>query len=171
MNGQPTHLGLMGYTITAVIIIAVLALRMRGLQRSRTLRIEQFWIVPALYTLIAVSVLINAPPSPLGWALCAVALLLGAALGWQRGRMMRLTVDPETHAINQQASPAALIFIVVLIVIRSGLRGMAQSDVTGLHLSTLVIADVLVAMALGLISVQRLEMYLRAKRLLAEVRT
>ncbi|MFN1208694.1 hypothetical protein ACKXGD_17270, partial [Enterococcus lactis] len=75
-----------------------------------------------------------------------------------------------THAINQQVSPAALIFIVVLIAVRAGLRDVAQSGVGGVHLNALMLTDVLVAMALGLLTVQRLEMYLRARRLLTEAR-
>ncbi|MGJ3647190.1 DUF1453 domain-containing protein [Sphingomonas sp. GlSt437] len=161
---------MIGYAITAVVVVIALAFRMRGLQRARRLKVEQLWIVPAIYSVFGVVLFAASPPTPLGWLLSAVALLLGAALGWQRGRMMRLTVDPETHAINQQVSPAALIFIVVLIAVRAGLRDVAQSGVGGVHLNALMLTDVLVAMALGLLTVQRLEMYLRARRLLTEAR-
>lgn len=157
--------------VTVAIVLLVLSLRLRGLRRSRPLKIEQLWIVPAIYAVIATVVLVEAPPTPIGWVLCLVGLAAGAALGWQRGRMMRIEVDPETHALNQQASPAALFFIIALIVVRSGARGLAESGALGgMHLSALLITDVLVMMALGLLATQRIEMYLRARRLLDAAR-
>lgn len=157
--------------ITIAVVAMVLALRFRGMRRSRPLKIDQLWIVPAIYLVIAAVVIAQSPPTLTGWLLCAVGLVIGVALGWQRGRMMRIEVDPETHALNQQASPAALFFIIALIVVRSGARGLAESGALGgMHLSALLITDVLVMMALGLLATQRIEMYLRARRLLDAAR-
>jgi len=48
---------------------------------------------------------------------------------------------------------------------------MMQSGRGGLfHMSPATLTDILVAFALGLLAVQRLEMFLRARRLLAEAR-
>ncbi|WP_235523971.1 hypothetical protein [Sphingomonas sp. Leaf33] len=99
-------------------------------------------------------------------------MLLGAALGWQRGKFMRITVDPATHALNQSSSPAAILFIVALILARSAGRAALASG-TGtamLHLNTIAITDMLIAFGLGLFAAQRLEMYLRGRRLLDEAR-
>lgn len=167
MQGTAGHPNLISYAIAAIVVLAFLALRMRGIRRERPLKVGLLWIVPAIYTVLAAANLIEFPPSPIGWLLCAGALAVGAALGWQRGRMMRLTVDPATQSVNQSASPAAIVFIVVLIAIRAGARSMAQSaQAGGLHLSALLLTDLLVAMAVGLLATQRLEMYLRARRLL-----
>jgi hypothetical protein len=83
---------------------------------------------------------------------------------------MRIHVDPETQSLNQVASPIALLFIVALIALRMAIRagtayeaGLGQVDVP-------LITDCLVAMALGLLSMTRLEIYLRGSRLLAEAR-
>lgn len=155
------------YAITAVVIVVVLMLRLRGMNRVRPLKIDRLWIVPAIYAAIATIVFVEFPPTPVGWALCLGALLIGAGLGWQRGRMMRLSVDPATQSINQSASPAAILFIIVLIGVRFGVRSLAGAgDIGGIHLTAMLLTDLLVAMALGLLSVQRLEMYLRARRLL-----
>jgi hypothetical protein len=75
---------------------------------------------------------------------------------------MRINIDPETHELNQQASPAAMLFILVLIVIRQGLR--MEAGTMGFNAAFLT--DLLVLFALGLFSATRLEMFLRARRML-----
>jgi hypothetical protein len=92
---------------------------------------------------------------------------MGAAVGWQRGKMMHIHVDPETHALNQKASPAAMFFLIALIVVRSAARGVVGQESS---VSPAMLTDPLIAFALGMFTLTRLEMYLRAKRLLEEVR-
>ena len=159
------------YAITAVIVVVVLALRLRGMSRMRRLRLETLWVIPAIYCVFAGVMFYEYPPQGLGWLACGVALVAGAAIGWQRGKLMRIHVDPETHTLNQRASPAAMLFIIVLIAVRFGAREMlANGAGAGLHLSTILVTNALVALALGLFAATRLEMYLRAKRLLDEAR-
>jgi hypothetical protein len=79
---------------------------------------------------------------------------------------MRITVDPVTHQRNQQSSPAALLFIVLLIVIRQALR----YEGAALGLNVLQLTGILLASGLGLFAATRAEMFLRARRLLAEAR-
>jgi hypothetical protein len=93
-------------------------------------------------------------------------LVIGAAVGWQRGKMMHIHVDPETHALNQKASPAAILFLVALIAVRSFGRGLLGSE----GLSPAMLTDPLIAFALGMFTLTRVEMYLRAKRLLEQAR-
>ncbi|MEO6312799.1 MAG: hypothetical protein ABIO47_11095 [Sphingomicrobium sp.] len=114
--------------------------------------------------------MVATPPNASGWGLCLVGLALGSLLGWQRGRMMRIDVDPATHRLTATQSPAAIMFIVVLIAVKSTMRGVDVASVGGLHLTPQSLTDVLIVFALGLLGVQRLEMYLRARRLLADAR-
>ncbi len=158
-----------GYVITAVIVAFVLALRMRRLSRPRPLKLERLWIFPTLYLVLASVMLFEFPPSGWQWALCGVALVVGAALGWQRGRMMHIEVNSETHALNQRASAGALLLIIALVAVRVGARGLAGEGGM-LHLNTLVLTDVLIVMALGLFTAQRVEMYLRGRLLLDTAR-
>lgn len=159
------------YAVSFVLIGIVLYFRVKRLSRSRPLKIEQLWIVPAIYGGVAAYMFYQFPPAgALGWSLCGVALLLGGALGWQRGKMMHIEVDPETHALNQRASASAVVFLVALIAVRTVLRALMVEGQTMLHLNAMTLTDVLIALALGLFAVQRLEMYLRAKRMLAEAR-
>jgi hypothetical protein len=160
---------LIGYAITAVIIALVMAFRLRRMSRAMPLKVERLWIVPALYAVLAATMVVTSPPQGLGWIGCAASLGLGCLLGWQRGRMMRIEVDPETHALSARSSPWAILFIVALVLLRTGLRAAAQSGV-GLHVSATTLTDVLVAFALGLLGMQRLEMYLRARRVLEAAR-
>src|SRR4051812_38137170 len=165
--GEPNPM--IRYAIMAVVLSIVLIIRFRRMNKSRPLKVERLWIIPALYLVIAVIAFVATPPDAAGWAWCAIAFALGAALGWQRGRLMRIEVDPQSHDVTMVQSPAAFLFIVILIAIRSGLRDAARNNVVGfLHMSPASLTDILVAFALGLLSVQRLEMFLRARRLLAE---
>jgi membrane protein CcdC involved in cytochrome C biogenesis len=153
------------YAITGAIIAIVFAIRWRRMSRVRPLKLERLWVFPALYAAVAAYMFVQHPPQGLAWLFCFGALVAGAALGWQRGKTMRITVDPETHTLNQSASPAAVLFIVALVAVRSAAR-MALTGDNVLHLNAWAVTDMLIALALGLFTAQRLEMYLRAKRLL-----
>jgi membrane protein CcdC involved in cytochrome C biogenesis len=167
MQVQPVHQSWISYAITIVIVLAVLALRMRGMSKMRPLKLETLWVVPVLYLAVAVMMFFQLPPA--GWVAVAsaIGLVLGAAFGWQRGKMMQIHVDPETHALNQKASPAAMFFLIALILVRMGAKTIlgAESNV-----SPAMLTDPLIAFALGMFTLQRVEMYLRARRLLDEAR-
>jgi hypothetical protein len=153
--------------ITGFVVALVLLLRYRGMKRASRLRLETLWIVPALFGLAFVVSLYEAPPaSPLGFLWLAIAAAAGAALGWQRGKLMRISVDPVTHQLNKQNSPAALLFIVLLIVARQGLRYEAAA--AGINI--LKITGIMLAFGFGLLAATRAEMFVRARRLLGEAR-
>jgi hypothetical protein len=154
--------------LTAAIVALVLALRVRNLRRVRRLRLETLWIVPAVLAVaFAFATWEYPPPDALGWVWLALAAAIGAALGWQRGKLMRIAIDPETHTLNQQSSPAALLFVVLVIVARQGMRYEAAA----LGINMLKVTGILLAFALGLLAATRAEMFLRARRLLAAART
>lgn len=158
--------GWISYAIPAVVIAVVFALRWRRMRRVQPLKLERLWIFPALYAVVAVAMVVRFPPVGWGWAFCLFALAAGAALGWQRGKLMRITVDPATHTLNQTASPAAMLFLLLLIAVRSGARQVLVAD-NALHLNAMAVTDMLMALALGLFATTRLEMYLRGRRMLA----
>jgi len=173
MHAQAAAPSWISYAVPAAVFLLVMAWRARNVGRLRPLKMERLWIIPALYLVVAAGMFLQHPPvTPLAWMLCALALAIGAALGWQRGRLMRIHVDPETHAINQQSSMAALVFIFALILVRSAMRSAASAmgGASLLHLNAMALTDILVALALGLLGAQRLEMYLRARRLLEAAR-
>jgi len=167
VQAHPVQPSWISYAITIGIVVIVLAFRMRRMGQMRPLKIETLWVVPVLYLVVAVLMFWQLPPT--GWVAiaCIVAVLIGAAVGWQRGKMMHIHVDPETHALNQKASPAAMFFLIALIVVRSGARTVLGE--TG-GVSPAMLTDPLIAFAFGMFTLTRLEMYVRAKRLLEEVR-
>jgi len=157
---------LIQYGITALVVGLILALRLRRMAKARPLTLERLWIVPALYALLVASLFLRTQPSLGGWAICAAALVVGAGLGWQRGKMMQLSVDPETHQLNQKASIGGLLFIVVLIAVKM----IGQAEGSALHLNVMLLTQAFGSMALGLFSAMRVEMYLRGRRLLDQAR-
>ena len=161
--------GWISYAVTAVIIAVVFAIRWRRMRVVKPLRLERLWIFPACYAAVALFLVVSYPPQGLAWLFCAIALGIGAALGWQRGKMMRITIDPDSHALNTTSSPAAVLFLVAIVAVRTGARAVI-GDGHALHLDPFALTDMLVALALGLLTVQRIEMYLRAKRMLDAVR-
>jgi len=165
---QPVHQAWISYAITIGIIVVIMALRMRRMGRMRPLKLETLWVVPVMYLVVAVLMFVQLPPT--GWAAvaCVVGLAIGAAVGWQRGKMMHIHVDPATHALNQKASPAAMFFLIALIIVRTGARSILGQE-SGV--SPAMLTDPLIAFALGMFTLQRVEMYLRARRLLDEVRS
>ena len=167
VQGQPPHQSWVSIAITVAIVGIVLALRMRRMGRMRSLKLETLWVVPTLYLVVAGLMYWQLPPR--GWVAVAsaVGLAVGAAVGWQRGTMMEIHINPETHALNQKPSPAAMFFLIALIVVRSGARAVLGE--TG-NVSPAMLTDPLIAFALGMFSLTRLEMYLRAKRMLEEVK-
>jgi hypothetical protein len=148
------------------IAAVVLLFRARRMARSRPLRLERLWIVPALYLLVVAALFVAQPPSAQGWGAAALGLLVGTTLGWQRGKAMLIAVDPDTHALTQRSSPMAFVLLAALI----GLRQFARLEGSSLGFDLALVTDGLAALALGLLSSQRLEMFLRGRRLLAEAR-
>ena len=154
------------YGFMALVFVLVLVLRTRSLRRERPLKLEQLWIVPTLYGAVAALMFWRMPPHGTGWLWCLLALAAGGAIGWWRGTHMTITVDPNTHRLNQRGSAMAVIVIVALIAVRFATMIAVQRGL--IHVGAAALTDPLIAFALGLFSLTRLEMYLRAKRMLAE---
>jgi membrane protein CcdC involved in cytochrome C biogenesis len=167
MHTHPVQQSWVSYAITIGIVVVVMGLRMRRMGKMRPLKLGSLWIVPALYLAVAAVMFWQLPPTGSVAIASAVGLAIGAGVGWQRGKMMHIHVDPETHALNQKASPAAMIFLIALILVRSLARSILGQDS---NISPAMLTDPLIAFALGMFTLTRLEMYLRARRLLEEAR-
>lgn len=168
MNGQPQSP--LAYLIPIVTIAIVMFFRFRSMGKARPLRLERLWVVPAIYLALTVLLFAQMTPHGLGWLWAVLALAAGGAIGWYRGAAMKIHVDPETHALNQTASPLAMLFLLALIGVRFAIRAGAAYEAGLGHVDVVLVTDCLVAFALGLLSVTRLEMFLRGSRLLREAR-
>ncbi len=168
MNGSN---GLLPTLMPIGIVMLVVALRWWRGQKMRRLRLETMWVLPLLFTALAGTMYVTMPPVGWGWLLCIVALGIGLLLGWQRGRLMWIEVDPVTHRLNHRPSPAALLFILAIVVVRIAVKqAMAHGGASMLHLNAATMTDAMIALAWGVIVAQRVEMFVRAKRLLAAAR-
>jgi hypothetical protein len=163
MHGQNS---LTSYVVMGIAIVLIIALRFRRMGRDRPLRLDGLWVLPAIYLAILIVAVAQAPPDTTGWTLIGIGLVLGGVAGWLRGRTITIGVDPATGTLNQRASPLGLILLVVLIAVRYALRTLAH-EASPVHLSAAAIVDAFLALAFGLIAMQRLEMFLRGRKLLA----
>jgi hypothetical protein len=160
---------ILGPLITVVILAVIL---WRRNSRPRQLRIERLWIRPLLFAVI-VSATVSATPfpfDPISLAVMAVALAIGAGLGWQRGRFMHIDVHPETHDVTSRVSPVGMIFILAVLGLRLLLRGAALESRSALGIPAAAITDGLILLLGAMIVAQSLEMWLRASRLLEAAR-
>jgi hypothetical protein len=158
------------YLIPVVVIGLVLYFRLKAMGKARPLRLERLWIIPAVYLALAIFLFAQMTPHGFGWLWAGLAFVFGSAIGWYRGKTMRINVDPETHALNQTASPIAFLVILVLIGLRYAIRAGTAYEAGIGNVDVALITDCLVVMALGLLSMTRLEMYLRGSRLLNQAR-
>jgi membrane protein CcdC involved in cytochrome C biogenesis len=155
---------------TISIVLVAMALRMRRMRRARPLRIEHLWIVPAIFLAIAGLVLWQMPPTLNDTPWLIGALVMGGVIGWYRGKTMRISVDPATHAVSQSASPWAMIFLVALLGVRYAARYFLAEEAESWHISLNVLTDAPLVLLVGMLTLTRIEMYLRAQKLLKAAR-
>jgi hypothetical protein len=169
MPGPPPGAPLASYLVPLAVVLLVVVLRN---SRPRRLRIERLWLYPAIYLVLLATTLAAAPPpvTPLSVGLLIAAFALGAALGWQRGRFMQIHIHPETHDLTSRASPIGLVFIFGVLVLRYAARDLLAGQAGALHLPVVAIGDAFIVLAVAMLSVQRLEVWMRASRMLAEAR-
>jgi hypothetical protein len=155
---------------TVVVGLLVMGLLVRRNLRPRQLKIERLWIRPLLFALIT-GTTVGASPVPfdaVSLSVFVLALGLGAALGWQRGRFMHILVDPETHDLTVRASPVGIVLIVGLLGLKVLLRGARLDSHSLFGVPAAALTDGVVFLLGATVVAQSLEMWLRARRLLAE---
>ena len=155
--------------IAIAVAVAIVAWRNR---RPQKLRMERLWVRPMLFALIIAASLVSspAPLTAVSIGLLFIAVAIGAGLGWQRGRFMRIEVDPETHAVTSRASVVGVVFIVAILALRMVLRSSALEGHAALGVPAIAITDALVLLLGAMIVTQNLEMWLRARGLLEAAR-
>lgn len=164
-HGQPNPLA---YVIAILVILPLLYFRLRRMMKPTPLKLDRMWIRPVIFLAVGILVLVATPPRAEDWFWFALAALLGAVLGWQWGRAMAIHVDPENGTLTTRGSQAAMIMIVLMLAIRVGLRTGMRMESAALHLDAAMIADIFIVFAAILFAARGLEMFLRARRVLAE---
>jgi hypothetical protein len=151
--------------------IAALVIVLRN-SRPRQLKIERLWVLPALYVILAASALAEAPPppTPLSIAILVGSVAVGAAIGWQRARFTQIHIHPETHELSSRSSPIGILFIFAILVVRFAARDLLAGNARLLHLPLVAITDGFLLLAIAMLTTQRLEVWQRASRMLAEAK-
>ena len=98
--------------------------------------------------------------------LIGIGVALGCVAGWWRGKTITIEKEPD-GSLKAQASPLGLILVIGLFAARAGLREVMQTNAAAWHLDAVVVTDAFMLFAVGLIVMQRVEMYIRARRVLA----
>lgn len=164
-TGQLSIGAWVGAAVIGGFVLLRIARISRDSARTQTLELGTLWISPVVYLAMVVLVLLLQPPKGWDWLWLAVGAALGGVLGWWRGKTVEIKVHSVTGALTTRASPAAALFLVGLIAVRYALRFLLEGQAGALHLTVQLVGDTLVAFALGLIVMQRVEMTLRAIRL------
>ena len=157
------------YIVTPLIAL-ILILRMRRVNTTRRLRLEWLWVTPAIMIGMVGFLMWRVPPQGDEWGWLGLAAIAGGLVGWYRGKMMRITVDPDTHALNQQVSPAAMIFIMVIVAVRYAARALMEEQAAVWHINAIFITDIFLVFVVAMLTLTRIEMALRARRILVEAR-
>jgi hypothetical protein len=167
MHGIPPGAAVWANLIPLV-MIAIVVIRN---SRARTIRIERMWISPLLVSALTIWTFSQSPPpSSVGLTMDLVALGVGALLGWWRARASRFTIDPETHVITSKVSMAGMLLILGIFAARYLLRTLLTADSSALHVSAIEAGDSFLLLAVGLVSAQRIEWLIRARKMIAEAR-
>jgi hypothetical protein len=155
--------------MTLVIPLVVIGLVILRNSRARRLRIETLWIAPVLVAvMIGLALAQEGAPTPLGLGVELAGVVIGAVIGWWRARFTHIEIDQQTHQLTSRASPLGMLIILGVFALRYGLR-MYAAEGAGQY--GLLATDALLAMTVGLVCAQRLEIALRASRLLAAHRS
>ena len=154
------------YVFVGACFALAIVIRVRQFGKPQRLRLGTLWIIPAIFILLAALIFTAFPPSGLGWLWIGLGLMLGSAIGWQRGRLVEIGIDRGTGRLNQRSSPAALLFIGVLIAVRWALHFIVALSDARWHLGAMLVSGIFIAFAIGVLTAFRIEIFMRARRLL-----
>lgn len=158
-----------------LILVPVLYFRLRRLTRAQPLKLNRLWIRPAIFLALTLLVLLLPQPGhhaarpflAQDWAWLALAAGLGGVAGWHWGRTMAIEVHPEDGTLMATGGQAAILVLVVLILFRLGLRTGLEIEGRAWHLDVILISDALIVFTAGLFTLRAVEMYLRARQVMA----
>jgi hypothetical protein len=165
MNNDPLH-SLLPYLPLAIVVIMLF----RRTRRSRVIRPERLWIMPAILIVAAGFYVFGAikagrPLSASDWLVVLGTGVVGAALGAVRAHSVQLKRHPDTGAIEATLSAWGLILIVAWI---GGRMFLKQSGWIGASAPFGVYTDASMSLALGAVLAQAIVLTRRCQAVAAE---
>jgi hypothetical protein len=170
MQQQPS--GLI-YLVALLVLLPLLYLRLRRMMKPQALKLKQLWVRPAILIALGVFVVFwpvpgRAPLGPSDYVWLALAGVLGGAAGWQWGRTTKLHMHPENGTVMQTGSMAGMMVFLFLVLMRTGLRAGLGAQAAAWHINMLLVADVSIVFSALLFAVRGLEIFLRARAIMAQ---
>ncbi len=152
--------------IPVLVILPILYFRMRRSLKAQRLKPGSLLIRPALIIVVAIGVMVAAPPQPQDIFWFVLAGLVGAAAGWQWGKTTQLHLHPEDGTVMSTSSQAGMLVLIALVLFRYGLRAGVGLESGAMHLNVALFTDISITFSALLFSARGLEIYLRAQKLL-----
>lgn len=155
------------YLLPLLIVIPILYFRSRRMSAPQPLKLPQLWIRPAVLVVLAGVVIATSPPLQADWPWLALAAGLGIVAGWFWGRTMAIHVHHEDGTLMTTGGQAAVFVLIALIVIRMALNTGLRMEAQDWKIDPILISDASIVFAAALFAMRGLEMFLRARRVMA----
>lgn len=158
-------------TVLAFLVAGgVLFLRFRRMAREQELKPARLWVLPAILFVVLAFTTIAVPPPLWGLAVMLAAFAAGGLVGWKRGQLTHIRRDGEKWM--QKSSPLALALLIGVIafkfIVRQATGGDALPDAgKPLDSTAQIVSDALLAFLVAMVSMTRIEMAIRCKRIAA----
>lgn len=145
-------------------------------RKPRRMQVNRLWIIPATVVAgISAGLIFGRPAgATFYWVesvLGAAGLAAGAIAGWWRGSLMRLAVNGEDRTIKAQVSPLGLVFMLGLLTCRRAVEYLVETGALILPFNPLIVVQTLLLFVAATVVSQRVELWVRAHRLLNESRS
>ena len=158
---------LISFGVIAVVFVALMAWRMRRMMTATPFNPYRAWVLPMIFIVFLVLAFLRAwPLGATEWVWVAAAGAAGAGLGWLRGKSITMTYDPVTRQIFAQGGAMAMIFIVVLIVVRTGLNYYLHTQGGSLGIRSEAADVIFSTLGAGLFIARSIELGVRGHRML-----
>jgi hypothetical protein len=158
------------YLITFAVVALFMGFRIWRSSRAQKLKIERMWIRPAILLVILGVSIAGQPPTldPITLAALAVVTVIGLALGLLRGRMVKVSIHPETHDLTSQQSPWGTMIFLAVMVVRTGSRFVlrGEQEIAGIPVTDII--DGLTLAYAGSVVGLQIDIWMRARKLLAD---
>jgi membrane protein CcdC involved in cytochrome C biogenesis len=166
------HSSSTSYLIGVAVFVIVMAIRVSRQRTAKPMNMSTFWLLPALYSVLLGGAVVamlafgNVDVTATSAAMLAGSLVVGTGAGWWRGRFMHIEIDEATKKPMVRASGMAFVVLGVLYVVRTGAKLLLFADADPKAPETMLLNAGFLLLALGILVVARVEMYVRARRLL-----